>query len=248
MPFFKKTRRLLRSFVSLSKGTEVEGTIADISESVALRGSTVWMLLCSSILASIGLDLNSSAVIIGAMLISPLMSPILGTGLGVAILDRKLLRNSLSNLALATTLSLFTSFVYFLISPFGELTSELSARTTPTILDAAIAFFGGIAGVVAGSRSKKTSAVPGVAIATALMPPVCTAGYGLAKFSSTIFLGAFYLYFLNAFLISLATYLMALWLRFPKRTVLDSGQDSKRKALDNCLLDPGNYPKRVHFL
>lgn len=221
---FKKARRILRLIVSISKGTDAPGTIESISHSVGVRGTNIWMLICSALLASLGLDLNSTAVIIGAMLISPLMSPILGVGLSVGILDRPLLRDALKNLALATFISLAASFLYFLISPLGELTPELSARTTPTILDVGVAFFGGVAGIVAGSRRDKTSAIPGVAIATALMPPVCTAGYGLAKFSSSIFLGAFYLYFINAFFISLATYLMVIWLKFPKHEELDEAR------------------------
>lgn len=224
---FEKWLRFLRLITSIRGGTDVEGTISEISSGVRLRGANVWMLVCSAILASIGLDVNSTAVIIGAMLISPLMSPILGVGLGIGILDRILLRDSLRNLALATFLSLLTSFFYFLISPLGELTPELSARTTPTLLDVGVAFFGGIAGIVAGSRTRKTSAIPGVAIATALMPPVCTAGFGLAKFDSGVFLGAFYLYFINASFISLATYLITILLRFPKREQVDDEHTSR---------------------
>ncbi len=222
--FIKKTRRRIRIVLALSRGTDAEGTIEEISKNVAIRGSNIWMLVCSSVLASLGLDINSTAVLIGAMLISPLMSPILGVGLGVGILDRKLLRESLKNLVLATFISLAASGIYFLISPLGEITNEISSRTTPTILDVGIAFFGGVAGIVAGSRRDKTSAIPGVAIATALMPPICVAGYGLAKFSSKIFLGAFYLFFINAFFIGLATYLIVVWLKFPKRSQLDGVQ------------------------
>lgn len=221
---FEKWLRFLRLITSIRGGTDVEGTISGISGGVRLRGANVWMLVCSAILASIGLDVNSTAVIIGAMLISPLMSPILGVGLGIGILDRILLRDSMKNLALATFLSLATSFLYFLISPLGELTPELAARTTPTLLDVGVAFFGGIAGIVAGSRTRKTSAIPGVAIATALMPPICTAGFGLAKFDSGVFLGAFYLYFINASFISLATYLITIMLRFPKREQINEQQ------------------------
>jgi len=218
----EKWLRFVRAITSIRGGTDVNGTIEEISTSAHLRGANVWMLFCSSIIASIGLDLNSTAVIIGAMLISPLMSPILAVGLGIAIFDKKLLWGSLQNLATATAISLGTSTLYFFLSPFGELTQELAARTTPTLLDIGVAFFGGIAGIVAGSRTKKTSAIPGVAIATALMPPICTAGYGLARYDSGIFLGAFYLYFINAFFISLATYLICILLRFPRRAELDN--------------------------
>lgn len=226
MSFLKKLKRLFRLTVSLTNGTDAEGTIKEISQNVALRGVNVWMLVCSAILASIGLDVNSTAVIIGAMLISPLMSPILGIGLGIAIHDRRLLINSLKNLALATFLSLLTSSIYFFISPFGDLTPELSARITPTILDVGVAFFGGVAGIAAGSRRNKTNAIPGVAIATALMPPLCAAGYGLAKMSSEVFLGAFYLYFINAVFIALATYLISKLLKFPLRAAVDVAQET----------------------
>jgi uncharacterized hydrophobic protein (TIGR00271 family) len=227
MPFLKKTRRFFHLAASLARGTDAPGTIREISENVTLRGANIWMLVCSAILASIGLDVNSTAVIIGAMLISPLMSPILGVGLSIATSDRKLLKNSLKNLGLATFISLLTSSLYFLISPLGELTAELAARTTPTILDVGVAFFGGIAGIVSGSRKVKTNAIPGVAIATALMPPICTAGFGLAKANSTVFLGAFYLFFINAVFIALATYLISVWLRFPKRERVDGEQETK---------------------
>lgn len=224
MGYFDKIHRFLRLKISLRGGTDAEGTIEEITKNVALRGVNVWMLVCSALLASIGLDVNSTAVIIGAMLISPLMSPILGVGLGVAIQDRKLLNDSIRNLGLATLISLLTSFLYFFISPLGEATSEITARTTPTILDVGVAFFGGIAGIAAGSRREKTNALPGVAIATALMPPVCTAGFGLAKMSSAIFLGAFYLFFINAVFIALATYLISIWLQFPKKEQINEEQ------------------------
>lgn len=224
MTFFSKIHRFLRLKISLRSGTDVEGTISEISKNVVLRGVNVWMLVCSAILASIGLDVSSTAVIIGAMLISPLMSPILGVGLGVAIQDRKLLYAAMKNLLLATFLSIATSFIYFFISPLGEITPEISARITPTILDVGVAFFGGVAGIAAGSRRDKTNAIPGVAIATALMPPICVAGFGLAKMNGTVFLGAFYLYFINAVFIALATYLISIWLKFPKREQIDEEQ------------------------
>jgi uncharacterized hydrophobic protein (TIGR00271 family) len=209
----EKWVRFLKLITSIRNGTDVNGTIEEISENAQFRGSNIWMLFCSTLLASIGLDLNSTAVIIGAMLISPLMSPILGVGLGVAIFDKLLLRSAFKSLFIATTISLGTSALYFFVSPLGELTQEIAARTTPTLLDIGVAFFGGVAGIVAGSRLSKTSAIPGVAIATALMPPVCVAGFGIAKTDSSIFLGAFYLFFINAFFISLATYLICVFLR-----------------------------------
>lgn len=221
----------MRLLVSIEKNSDASGTIGDISKNVALRGANIWMLICAAILACIGLDLNSTAVIIGAMLISPLMSPILGVGLSVAIFDKILLKNAAKNLLLAIFLALVTSFIYFKVSPFGELTPELSARTTPTIFDVCVAFFGGVAGIVAGSRKEKTNAVPGVAIATALMPPLCTAGFGLATMRLNVFLGAFYLFFINAFFISLATYLISILLKFPKKTQPDDEENTTYKRI-----------------
>jgi uncharacterized hydrophobic protein (TIGR00271 family) len=229
MRLFKKTRRLFRLSTGLRPGTDVEGTITSITENVRLSGVNIWMLVCSAILASIGLDVNSAAVIIGAMLISPLMSPILGVGLGTAILDRKLLKRALNSFGLATVVGLLTSTLYFFISPLSELTPELTARTTPTLLDVGVAFFGGVAGIVAGSRRDKTNAIPGVAIATALMPPLCTAGFGLANFNAKIFLGAFYLFFINAVFIAVATYLISVLLRFPRHSIVDGSTDSTVK-------------------
>ncbi|MBX3245282.1 MAG: DUF389 domain-containing protein [Acidobacteria bacterium] len=221
----------LRRFFGLLRGTDVEGTITEIRQGVRLRGSNIWMLICSAILASIGLDVNSTAVIIGAMLISPLMSPILGVGLATAIFDRGMLRSSLKNLAIAAFLGLLTSVIYFWISPLSQMTTELSARTTPTLLDVGVAFFGGVAGIVAGSRRNKTNAIPGVAIATALMPPLCTAGFGLANYNTPVFLGAFYLFFLNAVFIALATYLVAVMLRFPRKELPDGETDIQVKRV-----------------
>lgn len=206
----------LRKLTDLSAGTDTEGTINTIKSNADIRGANFWILLCGAILASVGLDVNSAAVIIGAMLISPLMSPILGIGLGIGINDKALLLYSLKNFGIAVILSITTSVVYFLISPLSEVTPEIVARTSPTILDIGVAFFGGVAGMVAGSRKDKTNAIPGVAIATALMPPLCTSGFGIAKGNSAVFLGAFYLFFLNAVFISLSTYIVIRLLRFPQ--------------------------------
>lgn len=230
MRFFSKIKRFIRLIISLHGGTDFEGTISGIQKNVAIRGANVWMLICSALLACIGLDTNSTAVIIGAMLISPLMSPILGVGLAVGIQERQLLSSSLQNLALATLVSLSTSIIYFFVSPLAQPTAELTARITPTVLDVGVAFFGGVAGVVAGSRKDKTNAIPGVAIATALMPPLCTAGFGLATWRTNYFFGAFYLYFINAVFISLATYLIVLWLGFPRYIRKETDDDPHIKA------------------
>ncbi len=202
--------------------SDFQKTFQIISDGVLLKGYNLWILVCSCILASIGLNTNSTAIIIGAMLISPLMSPILGVGLSIAIHDRELLARSLRNLGLAVLISLFTSVLYFLITPLTGATEELQSRTFPTLLDVLVALFGGIAGIVAISRKEPTNAIPGVAIATALMPPLCTAGYGLATLRWNYFFGAFYLFFINAVFISLATYLIVKYLHFPEKKYADT--------------------------
>lgn len=210
-------KKYIQDVWNLRQNADFEKTKSTISDGVSLRGYNLWILLCSTILASIGLDTNSTAVIIGAMLISPLMSPILGVGLSLAILDRQMLIRSLRNLFIAIVISLAASLLYFFLSPLGEPTSELQARTFPTLLDVLIALFGGIAGIVSISRHEQTNAIPGVAIATALMPPLCTAGFGIATANWNYFFGAFYLFFINAVFISLATYLIARYLHFPEK-------------------------------
>lgn len=213
--------RLIR-MVSLIQGTDVKGTIKTIDEGSEIKGDKIWILVSGAMLASIGLDTNSSAVIIGAMLISPLMNPILGIGLGIGISDRDLMMRAVKNFLLAVFASLFASTLYFLVTPLGETTSELLARTKPTILDVGVAIFGGVAGIIATSRKAQTNAIPGVAIATALMPPLCTAGYGIANWDFEFFWGAFYLFFINAVFISLSTYFVVRVLGFPYKQFLDA--------------------------
>ncbi|QGY42351.1 DUF389 domain-containing protein [Maribellus comscasis] len=208
-------RRFLRSILSITDGTDIDSTIAGIKRDISFRGPTAWILIFSIFIASIGLNVNSTAVIIGAMLISPLMGPILGIGLSIGTNDFETLIRSLKNLGIAVSIALITSTLYFLVTPLNIEQSELLARTKPTILDVMVALFGGFAGIVAGSRKEKTNVIPGVAIATALMPPLCTAGYGLATFKMHYFLGAFYLFFINSVFISLATFLVVKYLKFP---------------------------------
>ncbi|MCY1722346.1 DUF389 domain-containing protein [Prolixibacteraceae bacterium Z1-6] len=208
-------RRFLRSILSIHDGTDIPATIEGIKRDIGFRGPTAWILIFSIFIASIGLNINSTAVIIGAMLISPLMGPILGIGLSIGTNDFETLLRSLKNLGIAVSIALVTSTLYFLITPLTIEQSELLARTKPTILDVMVALFGGFAGIVAGSRKEKTSVIPGVAIATALMPPLCTAGYGLATLKLSYFFGAFYLFFINSVFISLATFLVVKYLKFP---------------------------------
>lgn len=184
---------------------------------VEMRGTNLWVLMFAIFIASIGLNVNSTAVIIGAMLVSPLMGPIMGVGYGVGISDFKLIRTSLKNLGIATMIGLLTSTAYFAISPLTAVQSELLARTTPSIWDVLIALFGGLAGIVATTRKEKSNVIPGVAIATALMPPLCTAGFGLAIGNLDYFLGAFYLFTINSVFIALASAMVVKAFHVPQK-------------------------------
>ena len=217
---------LTRHFDLRQEKEDEEETIESLKKGVEFRGTNLWVLIFAIFLASLGLNTNSTAVIIGAMLISPLMGPIMGFGLGLGIADFDLVKRSLRNYLTATLFSVVTATIYFLISPISEAQSELLARTSPTIYDVLIAFFGGLAGIVAGSTKSKGNVIPGVAIATALMPPLCTAGFGLATGNLSYFLGAFYLYFINTVFISLSTYIVVRVLKYPNKEFLD-----KKRAL-----------------
>lgn len=220
-PFRVRMRKFWYSvleFTHLKDDTDYEATLSSISNSVEFRGVNLWVLAFAIIVASVGLNVNSTAVIIGAMLISPIMGPISGVGLSIGILDGDLLRKSLRNFSIMVIISLITSTLYFLVSPLNEAGSELLARTRPTTYDVIIAFFGGLAGIVATSRkSQPFTVISGVAIATALMPPLCTAGYGIATWQPRFFGGALYLFFINSFFIALATFIMVRFLGFPQK-------------------------------
>lgn len=203
------------AFIDLREGMDREGTIIAIKTGKLMRGSNAWMLICSIMIASLGLDLNSEAVIIGAMLISPLMSPILGVGLGVSINDRETLFMALKHFFISILIALITSTVYFWLTPLGTFTDMIEARTAPTFLDGLVAIFGGLAGIISITRKDKSNAIPGVAIATALMPPLCVTGYGIANGNLEIALNSFYLFFLNSFFIALTSYLIIRLLQFP---------------------------------
>lgn len=212
---------------NIKTGTDYNNTDKTITDGIGIKGANVWLMICSALLASIGLDTNSTAVIIGAMLISPLMSPILGVGYSIGVHDREIFLHAIRNLAYATFFSLLTAFIYFLITPLGQPTSEILARTQPTLLDIGIAFFGGVAGIVSLSRKESTIALPGVAIATALMPPVCVAGFGLATGRWEIFGGAFYLFFINSAFIATSTYLIVRLLKFPIKDYVEKGKQKR---------------------
>ena len=209
--------------------TDRAATIAAIKTDISIKGATAWILICSIFVASVGLNANSTAVVIGAMLISPLMGPILGVGLSIAINDIDTLRKSLINLATMLVLSLLTAFLFFYLFPLSQDNSELLGRVKPDIRDVLIAFFGGLALIIA--RTKKgtiASVIFGVAIATALMPPLCTAGYGLSQGNFDYFFGAMYLFTINTIFIALATFLVLKILRFP---MLKYANSQRRKNI-----------------
>lgn len=222
-------RDFARSTVDLADDLDLEGTIETIKKDMVFRGYVVWVLICSIIIASIGLNLNSTAVVIGAMLISPLMGPILAIGLSVGTNDWDTFKRALKNFGIMVIVSLITSTAYFFITPLGEAQSELLARTTPTFLDALIAIFGGLAGIIGVSRRNRGNVIPGVAIATALMPPLCTAGYGLANGHWAYFFGASYLFMLNSIFIAGATFVIVRYLKFPLVTFVDIKKEKRTR-------------------
>ncbi len=208
---------IISDILDLKHGVDKKATIEEINNKKSLSGANAWMLICSIMIASIGLDRNSPAVIIGAMLISPLMAPILGIGLGVGINDRRVIKTSLMHFSVAILIAILVSTLYFLITPLGTFGSEIQARTEPTILDVLIALFGGVAGIISIARKDISTTIPGVAIATALMPPLCVTGYGLANWQTDVLLSSFYLFFSNTFFICVSTYIIVRVLRFPFR-------------------------------
>lgn len=216
-----------RYFNVLPDKEDEEKTIAEVNKSVIFRGVNLWILIFAILTASLGLNVNSTAVIIGAMLISPLMGPIIGIGLAVGISDLELLKRSIKHYLVATFISVITATVYFLITPLNEAQSELLARTSPTLYDVLIALCGGAAGILALSTKGKGNVIPGVAIATALMPPLCTAGYGLAMGKFTYFFGAFYLFFINTVFIGLSTFIGVRMLKFKHKQFIDKAKTKK---------------------
>lgn len=216
------------NLVNIRDEVDYEGSVEAIRKDIDFKGVNVWILGASIVIASIGLNVNSTAVVIGAMLVSPLMGPIVGVGLSVGINDFKMLIQSLKSLGTAVLISVLISALYFLITPFGEVQSELIARTRPTLLDVMVAVFGGIALIVAKTqRGTVASAIFGVAIATALMPPLCTAGYGLANGNWSFFFGAFYLFLINSVFIALSTWLIVKYLKFPLATYMNKVRQKK---------------------
>ncbi len=227
---------ILGDFATYFKGlfniyddTDWKGATDDIKNGIHYRGANLWTLIFAILIASVGLNVNSTAVVIGAMLISPLMGPILGIGLSLGTNDIGLFKDSGRNLLIALVISVLTSALYFWLTPLHEAQSELLARTRPTIFDVLIATFGGLIGIIVSTREGYSNAIPGVAIATALMPPLCTAGYGLASTNWEYFFGALYLFFINGIFIALATMVVVRYLKFPMRSYIDAKTERRAR-------------------
>lgn len=232
MNIIRIIRKILQ-FFSLDSELENQDKVYDeISKGVIFKGTNLWILFFSIIIASVGLNMNSTAVVIGAMLISPLLGPINGLGYSIATYDTELFRKSIKNFMFAILVGLIGSTAYFAISPISTAHSELLARTSPSIYDVLIALFGGLAGIVAISSKYKGNVIPGVAIATALMPPLCTAGYGLATGKLNFFFGALYLFTINTIFIAIASVWISRLLKFPIRTIVD---ERKKRRINRAI-------------
>lgn len=223
--------RYLRNFKLFEEKEDFNAVIQSIEKSIPFKGTNLWILIFAIFIASLGLNVNSTAVIIGAMLISPLMGPIMGMGLSLGTNDLPLLRKSIQNYIFSFVVGLTTSAIYFYLSPISDAYSEILSRTQPNIYDVLIAFFGGLAGVLAYSSKQKGNVIPGVAIATALMPPLCTAGYGLATAQWNFFFGAFYLYLINTVFIAVSTLITVKYLKFPVKHLLDEKDELRNKRI-----------------
>ena len=233
--FRQSARKFMREQLSLTDYIDVQAASENIRNSIPFRGPTVYILFTAIVIASVGLNVNSIPVIIGAMLISPLMSPIIGFGMGLGTNDTKLLLRSLKNLGIMFAISLIASTLYFLVTPLEtDNPTELLARTNPSIYDVMIAFFGGVAGILELSRKEKGTVISGVAIATALMPPLCTVGYGIAKLNWHYAGGALYLFFINCVFIALATFLVVKFLHYP--LAVEKDKHTWRKIISYGLL------------
>ena len=237
MGLFKDIGTLFKATVNIAGYIDTEAAEKAIRGNIYFRGPNAWILAIATIIASIGLNVNSIPVVIGAMLISPLMGPIFGLGLGLGVNDMTLLKSSGKNLLVMVCISLAASFLYFLITPLSlSNPTELLARTNPTIYDVLIALFGGFAGILEQCRKEKGTVFSGVAIATALMPPLCTAGFGLASGNLGYFLGALYLFFINCLFIMLATYISVKYFRFRQTEYDDQATGRRTKRISSILI------------
>ena len=230
-------KRTFRYYANIYDHIDTDDAAQRIRSAIWFRGPNAWILAFSIIIASVGLNVNSTAVIIGAMLISPLMGPIIGMGLAIGTNDLDLLKQAAKNVLVMVLISLVASTLFFLVSPLDLINpTELEARTSPSIYDVLIALFGGLTGILENSRKERGTAIAGVAIATALMPPLCTAGYGLSCLNMHFFLGAMYLFIINMVFITLATYVMVKYLRFKTVTGIDPALAQRRAHLMSALV------------
>lgn len=237
MGIIKEFGVLFRSSINLAGHIDTEAAERSIRNNIYFRGPNAWILAIAIIIASVGLNVNSIPVVIGAMLISPLMGPIFGLGLGLGVSDVQLMKSSGKNLIVMVVISLSASFLYFLITPLSLTNpTELLARTNPTIYDVLIALFGGFAGILEQSKKEKGTVFAGVAIATALMPPLCTAGFGLASGNLGYFFGALYLFFINCLFIMLATYFSVKYLKFRETEFMDIATGRRTKRIVSLLI------------
>lgn len=229
---YSSLKDFLVSLVSVKSEIDYEESPKRIEEGIKFQGFNVWVLIFSIFIASIGLNSNSTAIIIGAMLISPLMGPIVGVGFSLGTNRFELLKRSFMNFVIMVTVSLITSWLYFLLTPIDKADTEILARTAPTILDVLVAIFGGLAGAIAGTKKAQgLTVIPGVAIATALMPPLCTVGYGLATLQMEFAFGAMYLFTLNSIIISISTTVFVRVIGFPIHTFVNKRKEKKAKII-----------------
>ena len=230
-------KRIVKDYIYIYDDVDTANAAERIKGAIWFKGPNAWILAFAIVLASVGLNVNSTAVIIGAMLVSPLMGPIIGVGLSLGTNDTDLLKSAAKNLLVMVLISLAASTVFFIVSPLSLVNpTELEARTSPTIYDVMIAFFGGLAGILENSRKERGTVLSGVAIATALMPPLCTAGYGLAHLDMHFFFGALYLFVINGVFIALATYIMVKYLRFRTVSGIDESLARKRRNIMTAVL------------
>ena len=237
MGIWKSIKDQIKEIADITAYIDVDDAGSRIRNNIWFRGPNVWILAFSIIVASVGLNVNSTAVIIGAMLISPLMGPIIGTGFALGTNDMPLLRQAARNLLIMVLISLLASSLFFLLSPLKLVNpTELEARTSPTIYDVLIALFGGLAGIFETSRRDRGTVLSGVAIATALMPPLCTAGYGLAHWNMHFFLGAMFLFTINGVFIALATYAAVIFFRFPQAKYIDAAKAKRQRRIISVIV------------
>jgi len=248
MKLFTIIKKVLHFFNLDAELDNPDFVYEEIKKGIVFKGTNLWILIFAVIVASIGLNMNSTAVIIGAMLISPLMGPINGIGFSLATYDFDLFKRSVKNFSFAILSSLAASTAYFLLSPISTAHSELLARTSPTIYDVLIALFGGSAGIVAINSKQKGNVIPGVAIATALMPPLCTAGYGIAIGQLNFFFGAFYLFTINTIFIAISSLWITRIIKFPIRNIIENTKRKKIKKIINAIVIIVFFTKCIFWL